>query len=235
MWKPAERIIHKPDPGAVPSREDAAECPVVQARSTLGPVQLEQRTWVPAMVPWRASEDGDITPDVLDWYERFAAGRPGGLVVEATGIRDVPSGPLLRIGDDRYIPGLKDLVDRVRTASSGTDTAVHSAYRFSGDQTAPRPGQISSRGFWRSQTGIATSSGAHRTVRTPRFAKNWHHLAPAELEAVLTERELESLQMGYRERVTDVHLDHIRALPDVLPGLFADAAEPRARGRFRWC
>ena len=28
-------------------------------------------------------------------------------MVEATGIRDVPSGPLLRIGDDRFLPGLR--------------------------------------------------------------------------------------------------------------------------------
>jgi 2,4-dienoyl-CoA reductase-like NADH-dependent reductase (Old Yellow Enzyme family) len=36
------------------------------------------------------------------------------------------------------------------------------------------------------------------------------------------------LQRGYRERVTDVHLPHVRDLPRVLPTLFADAAE-RAR------
>ena len=30
--------------------------------------------------------------------------------------------------------------------------------------------------------------------------------------------------MGYRERVTDLDLPHIRELPRVLPGLFADAA-----------
>ena len=39
------------------------------------------------------------------------------LVVEATGVRDIPSGPLLRIGDDRFIPGLRQLVDVVREAS----------------------------------------------------------------------------------------------------------------------
>ena len=37
----------------------------------------EQRTWVPAMVPWRATEDGFVTPEVLEWYARFAEGRPG--------------------------------------------------------------------------------------------------------------------------------------------------------------
>ena len=35
---------------------------------------------------------------------------------------------------------------------------------------------------------------------------------------------LEDLDRGYRERVTDTHLPHIRDLPQVLPGLFADAA-----------
>src|SRR6185436_18134023 len=48
------------------------------------------------------------------------------------------------------------------------------------------------------------------------------------IESVLTARELESLDYGYRERVGDLHLPHIRDLPRVLPGLFA-AAAARAR------
>ena len=63
------------------------------------------------MVPWRSNEDGEVTQDVLDWYQRFAEGKPGAIVIEATGIRNTPSGPLLRVGDDLYIPGLKKLVD----------------------------------------------------------------------------------------------------------------------------
>ena len=50
---------------------------------------------------------------------RFARGQPGALVVEATGIRDVPSGPLLRVGHDRYVPGLARLVETVHRASAG--------------------------------------------------------------------------------------------------------------------
>ena len=65
---------------------------------------LTARTWVPAMVPWRATEDGFVTRNVLDWYGRFARGGPAPIVVEATGISD-SSGPLLRIGDDRFLPG----------------------------------------------------------------------------------------------------------------------------------
>src|SRR5918995_3817905 len=118
MWKPPERIKHEPNPGRWPTADEAARSrwfsPV-----RIGPLTLEQRTWVPAMVPWRATDDGFVTDHVLDWYARFAQGRPGGIVIEATGIRDVPSGPLLRIGHDRFIPGLKELADTVRRASGG--------------------------------------------------------------------------------------------------------------------
>ena len=71
------------------------------------------------MVPWRATEDGYVTEDVIDWYERFARGMPGAIVVEATGIRDVPSGPLLRIGHDRFLPGLRRLVGSGAAGSEG--------------------------------------------------------------------------------------------------------------------
>src|SRR5437660_3622021 len=71
------------------------------------------------MVPWRATEDGLVTQNNLNWYRRFAEGQPAALVVEATGIRDIPSGPLLRIGHDRFLPGLGRLVEAVREASSG--------------------------------------------------------------------------------------------------------------------
>ena len=85
----------------------------------IGKLEARSRTWVPAMVPWRATDDGFVTQQNLDWYQRFAEGRPGVLVVEATGVRDIPSGPLLRIGDDRFIPGLRKLVEVVREASEG--------------------------------------------------------------------------------------------------------------------
>lgn len=94
------RIRHPLPPARWPDAATAARArwfsPVRLGRTLVA----EQRTWVPAMVPWRASEEGFVTPEVLDWYGRFARGRPGVLVVEATGIRDVPSGPLLRAGHD---------------------------------------------------------------------------------------------------------------------------------------
>src|SRR5688572_11024575 len=118
MWQPPERIKHELPAPSWPTAEEAAHSLLFQPLE-LGPRTASSRTWIPAMVPWRASEDGLVTQDVIDWYSRFAEGRPGVLVVEATGIRDVPSGPLLRIGHDRFVEGLQRLVAAVREASNG--------------------------------------------------------------------------------------------------------------------
>src|ERR1700761_3225805 len=110
MWKPPQRIRYEAALGPIPSRDEAAASRLFSP-ICIGGLTLEHRTWVPAMVPWRAQEDGAVTPEVIEWYGRFARGRPGAIVIEATGIRDVPSGPLLRIGHDRFLPGLRRLVD----------------------------------------------------------------------------------------------------------------------------
>src|ERR1044071_4623825 len=118
MWRPPQRIRHTPQPGRWPTAAEAQAARLFTP-THVGPLQLASRTWVPAMVPWRATEDGFVSDNVLEWYERFARGRPGVIVVEATGIRDIPSGPLLRLGDDRFLPGLQRLGDAVRRASAG--------------------------------------------------------------------------------------------------------------------
>src|SRR5271170_1721881 len=118
VWRPPQRIRFTASAGRVPSASEAAASRLFSTVD-IGPVSLAQRTWVPAMVPWRATEDGFVTEEVIEWYERFAKGEAGAIVVEATGIRDVPSGPLLRIGHDRFLPGLRQLVDVVRKASGG--------------------------------------------------------------------------------------------------------------------
>jgi len=118
MWKFANPIRHPIPATRWPTATEAAQSLLYEPIS-IGPLRALSRTWVPAMVPWRATEDGFVTQENLDWYRRFAAGRPGVLVVEATGVRDIPSGPLLRIGHDRFIPGLKQLVETVRQASDG--------------------------------------------------------------------------------------------------------------------
>ncbi len=174
------------------------------------------------MVPWRATEDGFVTDDVVEWYERFARGRPGAIVVEATGIRDVKSGPLLRIGHDRFVPGLRRLVDAVKRASGGETRLFIQLIDFLKIHRRPDPATYFSRHLVvtdhhrRALAERATSDEGVRAVLA--------ELSPGELEVLLTPREFEALRMGYRERVTDLHLDHVRDLPAVLPDLFADAA-----------
>src|SRR5215211_2423102 len=118
MWHPEPVVRHSIPEARWPTAEEA-ERSLLFRPVRVGRVELESRTWVPAMVPWRATEDGRVTRENLEWYGRFAAGRPGAVVVEATGIRDVPSGPLLRIGHDRFLPGLSELVETVRRESEG--------------------------------------------------------------------------------------------------------------------
>src|SRR5882724_11380429 len=102
MWHPENPIRHSILPARWPAHEEAAQS-LLFTPISVGSVTLESRTWVPAMVPWRATDDGFVTRNIIEWYGRFAAGRPGGIVVEATGVRDIASGPLLRIGHDRFI------------------------------------------------------------------------------------------------------------------------------------
>jgi len=118
MWKFANPVRHEIPPTTWPSADEAKQS-LLYSPIKIGQLTAASRTWVPAMVPWRATDDGFVTKENLDWYRRFAQGRPGVLVVEATGVRDIPSGPLMRIGDDRFIPGLRQLVDVVREASDG--------------------------------------------------------------------------------------------------------------------
>ncbi|HEY5445291.1 MAG TPA: hypothetical protein VIJ87_12665, partial [Pyrinomonadaceae bacterium] len=118
MWKFPKPIRHQIPATVWPTAEEAAKS-LLYTPVRIGQQTARNRTWVPAMVPWRATDDGFVTKENLDWYARFAQGRPGVLVVEATGVRDIPSGPLLRIGDDRFIPGLRRLVDVVKEASEG--------------------------------------------------------------------------------------------------------------------
>ncbi len=231
MWKPSERIIYKPRPGSVPDRETARRA-MLFSPVTIGPVTLRQRTWVPAMVPWRASDDGWVTEDVLDWYGRFAKGRPGGLVVEATGIRDVPSGPLLRIGDDRFLDGLCRLTDRVRKESDGQTKLFIQLIDFLAIKRRPVREKFFSRFLEiTDQHRKALGSLGVLDLNDIQIRQHLLSLDDQELDGILNERELESLRMGYRERVTDTHLEHIANLPQTLPELFSSAAgRARAAG-----
>ena len=228
MWKFANPIKHPIPQARWPTAAEAAQSLLFQP-ICIGPLTLESRTWVPAMVPWRATEDGFVTQDNLDWYRRFAEGQPGAIVVEATGVRDIPSGPLLRIGDDRFLPGLKKLVETVREGSGGHTKLFIQIIDFLTVRRRPEPAKFFERFFranMRHREALTEIAGDGRWLEvTDSEVGAFLRDAPETvLELVLSDQELEALRFGYRERVTDTHLDHIRELPQVLPGIFADAA-----------
>lgn len=185
------------------------------------------------MVPWRASEDGFVTPDVLDWYARFAAGAPGVLVVEATGVREVASGPLLRIGHGRFVPGLRRLVDAVQSGSRGRTRLIIQIIDFLAVRRRPPKDKYLRRFLVlrpEHRAGLAEDVGPARAAAASEGElREWLLALPHErLLTLLNEREREDLERGARERVTDTHLEHIAKLPNHLPEDFA-AAAARAR------
>jgi dimethylglycine catabolism A len=223
--KRLEKLLHVP---RWPTAEEALQSLWFSPLS-LGPTTLRHRTWVPAMVPWRAADDGEVTPQVLGWYERFAQGEPGALVVEATGIRDVPSGPLLRAGHDRFLPGLTRLAQTVHRASHGQTRVFLQLIDFLAIKRRPNPDRFF-RDFLpvdaqrRARWAEALEDLALLELPEPAVRARLAALDEERLRRTLNARDLEALTVGYREHVDDLHLPHIRELPRTLPALFAAAA-----------
>lgn len=221
MWKPSERIKYETRCDDWPSAAEAAGSALFAPLES-GRLTLQSRTWVPAMVPWRSNEAGEVTADVMDWYRRFARGKPGAIVLEATGIRDIPSGPLLRISNDRYIPGLKSLVDIVKAESEGRTKVFIQLIDFLPIRRRPDAQKYFDH-FLRvtdeHRSALSMRDAADDAVRVRLSA-----LTDTELESVLTPRELEDLRFGSRQRVTDLDDPNIVDLPKSLPLLFMQAA-----------
>jgi 2,4-dienoyl-CoA reductase-like NADH-dependent reductase (Old Yellow Enzyme family) len=167
---------------------------------------LPNRIWLPAMVTWRGTEDGFVTPAVHDIYMRYAQGRPGMIVLEATGIRDVASGPLLRLSHDRYVPGLAALVAEMRAV---TDSLV-----------VP---QIID--FLKIATRKPTRAYLEGMVARGALPESVLALTDAEFESQIDRwlsdpRPRRDFLYGYRQTIEDLAKDEIRRIP----GWFADAA-----------
>ena len=168
---------------------------------TVNGVTLPNRVWLPAMVTWLSNDAGEVTEDVRRRYVRYAKGGPGMIVLEAMGIRDIASGPLLRIGHDRYVPALRSLVDEIHaTADVRVIPQVIDFLKIARRDPARSLARLEAR-----YPGCST----------------W---TEAELQARLTPREWRDHAYGYRQQVEDLSVAEIQALP----GLFAAAAR-RAR------
>src|SRR3974390_1375107 len=88
---------------------------------------IPNRVMVPAMVTRLSGEDGFVNKDITDRYVRYAEGGAGLIVVEAMAVHQSRSGPLLRISNDQYVPGLSELVRRIHQTSDskGVPQIIH--------------------------------------------------------------------------------------------------------------
>jgi len=228
MWTPPQRLKYALKDEHWPSVEDAQQARLFKPYHYQA-LALHQRTWVPAMVPWRSNEKGEVTEAVLRWYKRFAEGQPGAIVIEATGIRDIPSGPLLRIGHDRYLPGLSRLVETVRKASRGQTKLFIQLIDFLTIRRRPKASSYFQR-FFTPKEGHRIALVEHTQDvqwlgKDDEEVRSFLESASKEtLHTILSPREYRDVMYGYRDEVNDLHLDSIRTLPETLPTLFAQAA-----------
>lgn len=84
---------------------------------TINGMKVANRVMVPAMVTRLSGEDGFVNQAITDRYVRYAQGEVGLIVVEAMAIHGSNAGPLLRISDDKFVPGLRDMVSKIHDAS----------------------------------------------------------------------------------------------------------------------
>jgi 2,4-dienoyl-CoA reductase-like NADH-dependent reductase (Old Yellow Enzyme family)/thioredoxin reductase len=98
----------------------------------LGPMSLRNRIVLPPMGTNAADEEGCVTPQVLDYYEKRARGGVGLIVVEGVCI-DQSCGKAVQhplgIDDDRYISGLRHLADVVHKGGAKAAIQLHHAGR----------------------------------------------------------------------------------------------------------
>jgi 2,4-dienoyl-CoA reductase-like NADH-dependent reductase (Old Yellow Enzyme family) len=167
---------------------------------------LPNRIWLPAMVTWRATEEGTVTESVKAIYRRYAQGGAGMLVLEAMGIRDVASGPLLRLSHDRYIPAMRDLVSEIRAHTQGLIV----------------PQLID---FLKIATRKPTRAYLQAMVKRGALPDEVLSLTDAEFEAdypryLPDPRAQQDFRNGYRQTIADLSLSEIAQIP----GWFAAAA-----------
>lgn len=78
---------------------------------------IPNRLMVPAMVTRLADEEGWVTQEIQDRYVRYAKGGVGLIIIEAMAVHHSNAGPLLRISDRKFIPGLAEMVNRIHGTS----------------------------------------------------------------------------------------------------------------------
>jgi len=92
---------------------------VFEPYTIAGKLEIANRIVMPPVVTRLATDDGEVTEELKERYLRYAQGEVGLIVTEAVSVKKQKSGPLLRLSDDHFVPGLRDLVREVHDGSAG--------------------------------------------------------------------------------------------------------------------
>ena len=73
---------------------------------------VNNRIMMPPVVTRLATTEGEVTDALIDRYVLYGQGGAGIVVTEAVSVKRQKSGQLLRLSEDEFIPGMKELTER---------------------------------------------------------------------------------------------------------------------------
>jgi len=97
----------------------------------VGKMELKNRLVVPPMGSGFSAPDGTVTDRLIEYHEARARGGFGLIIVEVTAIDPLGKGTPIELGiwDDKFMPGLRRLVDRIHAAGAKIAIQLHHAGR----------------------------------------------------------------------------------------------------------
>lgn len=105
----------------------------------IGRLHLKNRMIMSPMWTRYATTNGEVTQQLIDYYSARAKGKPGMIIVEATGVdgRHLWEQSELRIDDVKYLPGLYRLIDAIHLNGIPVVLQLHNAGAFGTDPISP--------------------------------------------------------------------------------------------------
>ncbi len=109
--------------------------PHLLSKGRIGSMELRNRMIVTAMGTSLGNEDGTVGERIIAYHEEQAKGGAGLIITGVCGVA-WPTGSVLRnqvaISDDRFLPGLKQLTDRVHAAGGKIAAQLHHGGQVAG-------------------------------------------------------------------------------------------------------
>lgn len=102
--------------------------PFLLSPGRIGTLELKNRIAVTAMGVSLSEEDGTVGEKLIAYHEEQARGGSGLIIMGVAGVAWPVGGVAMQqtaISDDRFIPGLKELCDRVHAAGAKIATQLH--------------------------------------------------------------------------------------------------------------